>query len=444
MVGDQSPHRAKTGLNQFGELPISTLKPKDAVVLIRADSSQQMGTGHVMRCLALAQAGQDAGCRIVYALASCSAGVAERLLAENIEIVNLACEPGSRQDALATVEAARSCGSNWIVLDGYHFDEQYHAVIKQAKLKLLALDDFGALGRYIADIVVNQDPIADEQLYVRREPNTRLLLGSDYTFLRREFRLHPRPARKVPAIARRLLLTFGGSDPDRLTEMALAELESVAVDDFEAVVLIGPSNWRAEQLEAVGQGRNKIRLLRNPPDIPEWMAWCDLAVTAVGGTLWELAYCRVPCIALLVSEDQVPATDILQRRGACLSLGIGRNLSPGCLAQTISTLCHDPQRRAALGSSLAAMVDGLGAAARPGSDASRGTDFTMKVAMMQPTFLPWLGFFELIYQSERFVLGDDSQYSHASYHQRNRLFVQAGQVGWFTVPVQKKSRSASR
>lgn len=61
----------------------------------------------------------------------------------------------------------------------------------------------------------------------------------------------------------------------------------------------------------------------------------------------------------------------------------------------------------------------------------------MKVAMMQPAFMPWLGFFELIYKSERFIILDDFQFSVQSYHQRNRLFVNKGQVGWYTVPVQK-------
>ena len=142
--------------------------------------------------------GKMTGCRIVYAMASCSADVPERLQSENVEIVHLACEPGSVQDALATVEAARSRGSDWIVLDGYHFDAQYQVAIKNSGLKLLVLDDFGALGRYVADIIVNQDPIADERLYAGREPHTRLLLGTDYTFLRREFRQHPRPQRKTP------------------------------------------------------------------------------------------------------------------------------------------------------------------------------------------------------------------------------------------------------
>jgi hypothetical protein len=60
---------------------------------------------------------------------------------------------------------------------------------------------------------------------------------------------------------------------------------------------------------------------------------------------------------------------------------------------------------------------------------------------MQPTFLPWQGYFELIYQSDRFVFADDAQFSHQSYHQRNRLFinVREGKVAWLSVPVQKES-----
>jgi hypothetical protein len=62
----------------------------------------------------------------------------------------------------------------------------------------------------------------------------------------------------------------------------------------------------------------------------------------------------------------------------------------------------------------------------------------MRVAMMQPTFLPWLGYFELIYRSQRFVIADDYQFSSGSYHQRNRLFRNAAEVTWVTVPVRKK------
>ena len=63
----------------------------------------------------------------------------------------------------------------------------------------------------------------------------------------------------------------------------------------------------------------------------------------------------------------------------------------------------------------------------------------MKVAMMQPTFLPWQGFFALISACDRFVLGDDYHYSAGSFHQRNRLFRNVDEVAWFTVPMQKNA-----
>lgn len=63
----------------------------------------------------------------------------------------------------------------------------------------------------------------------------------------------------------------------------------------------------------------------------------------------------------------------------------------------------------------------------------------MNIAMMQPTFLPWLGYFELIYKSDKFIFLDDFQFSVQSYHQRNRLFVNKGQVDWYSVPIKKSS-----
>ncbi|MFC1590915.1 WbqC family protein [Thermodesulfobacteriota bacterium] len=61
----------------------------------------------------------------------------------------------------------------------------------------------------------------------------------------------------------------------------------------------------------------------------------------------------------------------------------------------------------------------------------------MNVAMMQPTFMPWLGYFELIWKSDVFIMLDDFQFTVQSWHQRNRLFVNKDQVGWYTVPVRK-------
>ncbi len=71
------------------------------------------------------------------------------------------------------------------------------------------------------------------------------------------------------------------------------------------------------------------------------------------------------------------------------------------------------------------------------SDENKGKISNMNVAMMQPSFMPWQGLFEMIYKSDRFIFLDDFQFSVQSYHQRNRLFVNKGQVDWYSVPIQK-------
>lgn len=337
-------------------------------LLIRADAGIRMGTGHVMRCLGLAQAWQDRGGRVAFVLAACPPEIEERLRAEQVEVVRVSGEPASEADARATVEAAKVRGGAWVVADGYHFGADYHETIKRLGMRLLALDDFGGLAHYWADIVLNQDPIAEAGLYEQREPYTRLLLGTQYTFLRREFRQHPRRApdthgrRQIPAVARRLLVTLGGSDPDNVTEKVIAGLNAVDVDGLEAIVLVGPGNPHGEQLAAVAASCHKdVRLLHNPPNIPELMGWCDLAVTAGGSTLWELAYFYIPSIVLLTAENQQAAMGLLHERGACLCLGSGSRVSPAELSVAIMDLCHDGARRAALSAQLGATTDGQGA-----------------------------------------------------------------------------------
>ena len=161
-------------------------------LLIRADAGVRMGTGHVMRCLALAQAWQDRGGRAAYAMAGPAPEIEGRLREEGIDVYGLAEEPGSEDDACSTARLAGALDSRWIVVNGYHFSSHYQRAVKRLGARLLALDDFGALRQYFADIVVNQDPNAEERRYVRREPQTRLLLGTDFTFLRREFARRPR------------------------------------------------------------------------------------------------------------------------------------------------------------------------------------------------------------------------------------------------------------
>src|SRR5258708_32931481 len=112
-------------------------------LLIRADASVTIGTGHAMRCLALAQAWQDAGGKAVMAMAESLSAVDERLASEGIQTVYLSQAAGSRGDERETAELACSQNADWVVLDGYRFASEYQQAMKATGRKVMVVDDCG-------------------------------------------------------------------------------------------------------------------------------------------------------------------------------------------------------------------------------------------------------------------------------------------------------------
>lgn len=332
-------------------------------LLIRADASATIGTGHVMRCLALAQAWQDAGGHAVLAMATDAPELESRLEAEGVRVTHLEVVREGKEDALATSELAKEIGARWVAVDGYSFADDFQRGVKGEGLRLLAMDDFGHSLHYCADMVLNPDLCAEESLYESREEYTKLLLGPKFTLLRREFVAYAAAKRQHPEVARRVMVTMGGSDPDNVTLKAIRALQLADVPGIEAVVLVGGCNPHAEELEsAVNESRASIRLERNVKDMPGLMAWADIAVSAGGTTCAELAMMGVPSLIVTIADNQVENTRRLVEAGAVESLGWHEELSAESLRRSIGTFCHNEERRAALSQSARNLVDGRGAA----------------------------------------------------------------------------------
>src|ERR1022692_1556760 len=129
---------------------------KPGVLLIRADASVAIGTGHVMRCLALAQAWQDAGGPVTFVMAESTPAIEERLRSEGVGLIRIEGVPGSDFDSEQLLAVARTRGPSWVVVDGYEFGEGYQRALKNGRLKVVLIDDNGRSGTYAADVVLNQ------------------------------------------------------------------------------------------------------------------------------------------------------------------------------------------------------------------------------------------------------------------------------------------------
>jgi UDP-2,4-diacetamido-2,4,6-trideoxy-beta-L-altropyranose hydrolase len=316
--------------------------------------------GHAMRCLALVQALVDQhGGSATFVMADPPDAFVARAGYEGAAVVALDADPGSLEDAEETAALARARKARWIVVDGYHFDSRYQRAVRDAGLRLLALDDRARLNRYHADLVLNQNAGASPELYRDRVAGTRLLLGPAHALLRREFRRWEGSSREVPAMARRVLVTLGGADPEDVTSRVVGALAK-RDERYELQVVAGAVNPHRKALERAAAS-DGFELTVEARDMPHRMAWADLAVAAAGSTSWELARVGTPQLAIVLAENQELVARSLEAAGLAVSLGWHADLRPEQIAAAVDGLAKDRRRRAELSRRGREVVDGQGA-----------------------------------------------------------------------------------
>ena len=314
-----------------------------------------------MRCLALAQAWKDASGNVTFITACQTEGLLERLQEDGFGLHLLAHPYPDPDDWNCTKNILAAHPNAWVVLDGYHFDEAYQQQVKETRHRLLVIDDMAHFKHYYADIVLNQNLNA-ERLYYSCEPYTRLLLSTRYVLLRREFFAWRDWKREIPEVARHILVTLGGGDPENHTLKVIQALQKVNVVGLEAVVVVGACNPHADMLEAtIKQSRIPVRLVRNAQNVPELMAWADMAVSSSGTTVWELLSLVTPILVVVLAGNQRHIAEQIESRGAGKSLGREGNITTKSLAKAINLLLEDSELRMKMSEKARQMVDGQGA-----------------------------------------------------------------------------------
>lgn len=317
-----------------------------------------------MRCLALAQAWQEQSGQVTFAtLVTLPPALRARLETEQLAHQTIHAEPGNDEDARLTIAVAQAISAGVVVVDGYHFGADYQRHIKNAGLSLLFIDDYGHAEHYTADWVLNQNVYAEASLYESREPYIQLLLGTRYALLRREFWGQGGQKQAAPLVARKILVTMGGSDPDNVTHKVLKALEQVTLDGLEITVVIGGSNPYREQLQsAASTSRHKIQVANNVADMPALMADIDLAISAGGTTVWELALMAVPTVILILADNQRRTAEKMDSLGAAVNLGTAETSEIETIADVLSRLLVDQTARQHMVKMGHTLVDGQGAA----------------------------------------------------------------------------------
>jgi UDP-2,4-diacetamido-2,4,6-trideoxy-beta-L-altropyranose hydrolase len=325
-------------------------------VALRADAYAEIGTGHLMRCIVLGQGIMERGGEVVFITYCSSAGLVSRLKNEGFSL-HLLNVPRSLTESLGLIEKERP---DWVVLDGYHFDSGYQKAMKDAGYKLLVIDDYVRLDYYYADIILNQNYGAEEIQY-NTGKGTKLLLGTKYVMLRREFLKYREFERKCPEFAENVLITMGGADTDNLTLQVLKALNLVE-SPLKIKVAVGAANPHYEMLaEEVKQSSHSVKVLRDVQDMAHLIAWADIAVSAGGTTVWELAFMGLPSFLCIVATNQVGVVNRLARDGIFQTLGQIKDLSDREIAEAAAHLIGLRSVREEMCAKEMELVDGEGA-----------------------------------------------------------------------------------
>lgn len=313
-------------------------------IAFRTDASLQIGIGHIMRCLTLANALKACGAdcyfisrehpgHLLEFIHQC--GYKVHRLASHVVHTELAQASahaawlGStwQTDAIDTAAFLSDLQPDWLVVDHYALDQRWEEALASNYRKLLVIDD-------LADRPHRCDLLLDQNL--GRRPNDyaglvpthcQVLTGPHYALLRPEFAalrtysLHRRQAQ--PAL-RQLLISMGGVDQPNATGKVLQALKACALPaDCRITVVMGlTAPWLQNVRELAAQMSCPTEVVVNVSDMAQRMADSDLAIGAAGSTSWERCCLGLPTLVVVLSENQRYIATALDRAGAAMALDL--------------------------------------------------------------------------------------------------------------------------
>ncbi|WP_323019469.1 UDP-2,4-diacetamido-2,4,6-trideoxy-beta-L-altropyranose hydrolase [Pararhodobacter sp.] len=327
-------------------------------IIFRADASVRIGTGHVMRCLTLADALRERGAETLFLCRPLEGDLRRQIAARGHSVLALPTlapgagsasgstpadwlgtdQAGDAGDCLAVLAGAPA--ADWLVVDHYALGQEWERRLRPVCGRIMAIDD-------LADRVHDCDLLLDPGLgrvatdYDGLLPDGAVaLLGPEYALLRPEFAAHRAAslARRAKPELRRVLVTLGGADIDNVTCRVLDALAASQLpDEVSITVVMGPS---APWLEAVraraADMRFPVEVLVGVGNMAELMTESDLAIGAAGSTAWERCCLGLPTIQMVLADNQSGIARGLEASGMARTVLVencGRDI-PALLATT--------------------------------------------------------------------------------------------------------------
>lgn len=347
-------------------------------VVFRVDASARIGTGHLMRCLTLAESLRERGAQLRFICREHTGNLIALLQQKAMPVTVLpasavidsnTCEDYAvwlgvtqAEDAEQTIEALNGKKPDWLVVDHYGLDVEWERGLRQHVSNLLVIDDL-ANRRHDCDALLDQNYAAKgEQRYKDLVSDTcRMLLGPRYALIRPEYRAYRKTLGTRDGHVKRVLVFFGGSDPQNVTGMALEALSHPELKHLAVDVVVGANNPHRNSIEQQASHRQHTTVHESRPHLADLMAQADIAVGAGGATTWERMCLGLPTVLVTIAENQRPSAEALATDHQIIYSGKISAVSADNLAKDIIALISNTSQLTALSEQNELTVDGFGA-----------------------------------------------------------------------------------
>lgn len=342
-------------------------------VLVRADASGIIGTGHVRRCLTLADALVGQGASVIFVCRDHPGHLAAEIKARGFDCRLLPVEATASEgyapwlgasaeaDAVQTAAvAAERGGVDVLITDHYAIGRDWQWALRPHARVILAIDDL-ADRAHDADVLLDQNFGRTPAHYAAWVPPAcKVLTGPAYALLRPEFaarRAEAQTRRALFSSVKRLLVSLGGTDPKGYTAHVLRLVGEVTGGAPLGVTAIVPDKAAAAALRQQPLGF-PATIMEQAPDIAALLTAADVAIGAVGGSAWERACLGLPTLALVLADNQRPAAAELKSAGLVVDAVTTEALTTDHIRRLIGL---DAVAYAALARANMAICDGAGA-----------------------------------------------------------------------------------
>jgi UDP-2,4-diacetamido-2,4,6-trideoxy-beta-L-altropyranose hydrolase len=328
----------------------------------RADSSSQIGSGHVQRCLTLAKKLKESGNTCKFICRNHKNNLIQKILKENFEVIKL---PNSnkikfkkksinkktnylnwigaswKEDAQQTINILKKEKVDWLVVDHYGIDYKWEQKLRSYSKKIMVIDDL-ANRKHDCDLLLDQNLIANfKNRYKNLLPkNCSTLIGPEFALLQDDYKdLHLSiPPRKGPV--KRILVYFGATDEKKLTEKTLLAFLQLNKKDIILDVVLSPESPQIKNVKKLTNKFRNINLHIELKSLANLILKADLAVGACGSTSWERCCLGLPSIVVTIADNQEPIAKELHLKGVVRWLGHCDNITKNLIYNELKSFIN--------------------------------------------------------------------------------------------------------